>query len=137
VAVTRRGEGICQMAQQPKPRVQPGARRHGIAGIHGNRGNVVSVTYRIQRAWQSSNPTLSAKSKPLFSIVYTLESVVGCKASGFRSYLRHQDRKKQASSGHVGADVGHVGASVDPRRLSTRQPPLPEPHLYQGLPAVL
>ena len=27
--------------------VQPGARRHGIAGIYGNLGNVVSVSYRI------------------------------------------------------------------------------------------
>jgi hypothetical protein len=29
--------------------VQPGARRHGIVGIHGNAGIVESVTYRIQR----------------------------------------------------------------------------------------
>jgi hypothetical protein len=28
-------------------RVQPGARRHGIAGIHGNRGIVESVSYRF------------------------------------------------------------------------------------------
>ena len=28
-------------------RVQSGARRHGIAGIHGNGGNVESATYRI------------------------------------------------------------------------------------------
>ena len=34
----------------------------GIDGIHGNGGNVVSVTYRFQRSWKSPNPTLSAKS---------------------------------------------------------------------------
>ena len=27
--------------------VQPGARRHGIDGIHGNGGNMVSVSYRF------------------------------------------------------------------------------------------
>jgi hypothetical protein len=30
-----------------QPRVQSGARRHGIGGIHGNGGNVESATYRI------------------------------------------------------------------------------------------
>jgi hypothetical protein len=30
-----------------QPRVQSGARRHGIAGIHGIGGNLESATYRI------------------------------------------------------------------------------------------
>jgi hypothetical protein len=33
----------------------------GIDGIHGIPGNVVSVTYRLQRALVGSNPGLSAK----------------------------------------------------------------------------
>jgi hypothetical protein len=41
-------------------RVQSGARRHGIAGIHGVGGNVESATYRIYRMVWGSNPTLSA-----------------------------------------------------------------------------
>lgn len=39
---------------------QSRARRHGIAGIYGNRGIVDSVTYRIQGSRESPNPTLSA-----------------------------------------------------------------------------
>jgi len=34
--------------------------RDGNDGIHGNGGNVVSVTYRFQKSWKSSNPTLFA-----------------------------------------------------------------------------
>jgi len=40
--------------------VQSGARRHGIDGIDRSPGTLESATYRIQRTWQSSNPTLSA-----------------------------------------------------------------------------
>ena len=47
----RRAEGVL---------VQPGARRHGTAGIHGTLGIVDSVTYRLSRTRQSSNRTLSA-----------------------------------------------------------------------------
>jgi len=32
----------------------------GNAGSHGNHGNVVSVSCRIQRSWSGPNPTLSA-----------------------------------------------------------------------------
>ena len=41
-------------------RVQWRARRHGIAGIDGNPGTLESVTYRICKTRESSNPTLSA-----------------------------------------------------------------------------
>ena len=34
--------------------------RDGSGGIHGNRGNVASVSCRFTRTSQSSNPTLSA-----------------------------------------------------------------------------
>ena len=34
-------------------------RHHGNRGIHGNVGVVESVTYRIQKVWQSSHPILS------------------------------------------------------------------------------
>jgi hypothetical protein len=50
--------------------VQSGARRDGIAGIYGNPGIVESATYRIQRAGQSPNPTLSANVYLLFSTIY-------------------------------------------------------------------
>jgi hypothetical protein len=39
--------------------VRQRARRDGIPGNRGIGGNVESVTYRIQRSWQSPNPTLS------------------------------------------------------------------------------
>jgi hypothetical protein len=48
--------------------VQQRARRHGNVGIYGIDGIVESVTCRFQKPWQSSNPTLSAKSDSVFSI---------------------------------------------------------------------
>ena len=45
--------------QRTVPLVQPGARRHGIAGVYGNVGTLKSATYRIQRVLSGSNPTLS------------------------------------------------------------------------------
>ena len=41
--------------------VRQRARRRGSPGIHGNGGILESVSYRIQKVWQSPNPTLSAK----------------------------------------------------------------------------
>jgi hypothetical protein len=53
--------------RRPSPLcVQQRARRHGIAGIHGNRGNMESVTYRIYEILLGSNPTLSESLDPLF-----------------------------------------------------------------------
>ena len=46
--------------------MQAGARRHGIAGIHGNDGTSVSAICRIYRVVLSSNPTLSANSSDGF-----------------------------------------------------------------------
>jgi hypothetical protein len=50
--------------------VRQRARRDGIPGNRGIGGNVESVTYRIQRSWQSPNPTLSAIISDLESAVY-------------------------------------------------------------------
>jgi len=55
-------------AQQKSERVQSGARRRSSDGIHGNHGNVVTVSYRIYRRRSGSNPTLSAKLSPLESM---------------------------------------------------------------------
>ena len=45
-----------------RPCVQQRARRQGNPGIHGNPGNLESVTYRIYEILSGSNPTLSANS---------------------------------------------------------------------------
>ena len=51
------------VADKDSPRVQPGARRHGSGGIHGNRGNVVSVSSRIYRCGSGpeSHPSSSGR----------------------------------------------------------------------------
>jgi hypothetical protein len=42
---------------------------HGIAGIHGNRGIVLSVSYRFYWALLGPNPTLSANMSFFVSII--------------------------------------------------------------------
>ena len=64
-------DGVISLLGQGRPDRQPSAafrgqkraRSHGNAGIPGIPGNVVSVTYRIQRMAERPNPTLSAKFK--------------------------------------------------------------------------
>jgi hypothetical protein len=80
--------------------VQPGARRHGIGGIHGIPGIVESVSYRNQRAWQSSNPTLSANLS-FFRFNHLarrsgFSRVMACKPRDLCQDLRPADRQEQA-----------------------------------------
>jgi hypothetical protein len=49
--------------------------RHGIAGIHGNRGIVESASCRIYKVVSGSNPTLSANSR--FFLFNNLAGYVG------------------------------------------------------------
>ena len=62
------------------------ARRHGIAGIHDNGGNLESATYRIYKGRVGSNPTLSDSHLQLhdsdqFAVLFEEVDV----ASGIRS----------------------------------------------------
>jgi hypothetical protein len=52
VVIERDGNNCMAEARRPRflvvvPRVQSGARRHGIVGVYGNGGNVESATFRI------------------------------------------------------------------------------------------
>jgi hypothetical protein len=77
--------------------------RHGIAGIHGNRGIVESASCRIYKVVSGSNPTLSANSRFfLFNNLagYALERRSEMGALGMRGQrvrivgrARQQDRR--------------------------------------------
>lgn len=50
--------------------MQPGARRHGIAGTPGILGTLESVTYRIYRVMSGFEFTISANKSLFFNYLY-------------------------------------------------------------------
>jgi hypothetical protein len=100
--------------------VQQRARRHGNAGIDGNRGKVKSATYRIYEILSGSNPTLSANSRS-----FVFKNLVGVAGSPratratFRLDFRLRDAQEMAS-------LKHAGASCRPSPpIRTLRPALP------------
>ena len=78
----------------------------GSDGIHGKRGNVLSVSYRLQKVLSGSNPTLSANMS--FFVSNNLVAVVdspGCNRIQFRPDLRLYAARQQARLSHVGAQM--------------------------------